>query len=381
MYYTNQEPDPTVVETRKFATLNLLRKVNESVTDDVVVSYIDRKMSGCCTYDVMTKGAQYGTVPFPDGIRKMTKDYLTRMFWKNLRNITFRSLEGVNCLWSSNKIRTVRKFPKKILHALDTVHIHSTSRLWDVKNAIDTLYSVVVPKDVDGATYKDYFRSRAGIGTDILSPKHIRVICALKSVLSNYMYANFDRSIPNDAEKTLALDLLETLSILSDEVGFFSAYRARAAYAYAVTKNHDYCNRYLDGIVSHMMKVTYYGLSHDVDQREEYAADVALLSHLSPNAAICNKILTVRGSVDRPYFTESDIDIEFLKKITPVPIPEVVVYLWTEINMQLRKLEIAKSVYRDFKNGKDVGGLIFYGNDPCCEAEIGCCCNKGSMVA
>lgn len=377
-------------EIRKFATFGLLRKVNDSITNDVVISYIERKLDGnlascSCAYPYGLAGAvMCGQASFSEGIKKMTKEYLVNMFWKNFAKCVYGcryNLGAVECGHGLGKeVKTIRKFPVQILRALDTVRIGSASRLWDAKNAIETLYSVVVPKDSSAPSWRK--KDRFGYytteydGFDVPNPRHIRTIGVMRSILSNYLYnAPNRRSIPNDAEKELAIDLAEIMSIMFDDIGFANAYNIRSTYNYAIHQlsksgpEATFAKRWESTMFDCYSRMISVPQPNEKDGKS-LVSIVSLLGHLSPNAALCNQLLRLCGNLSHPWQQESTLNEEFLKSITPVKIPEVVVYIFTELNLQLTKLREAQDLFERYKRGENIGSMVYSCTDEeCCDPD------------
>ena len=390
-YFDRQERDSYRTrmdeEIRKFATLGLLRKVNDSITNDVIISYIDRKLTNCGGYPgSVASEVIAGQASFSEGMKKMTREYLTNMFWKNLTKCVYGTPYnlGYDGGWHDGcrndrckEIKTIRKFPVTILRAIDTIHISSALRLWDAKNAIETLHSVVVPKDPAVPSWKSANRFGHSVDYtkfDVPNPRQLRTIGALRSILTNYLYnATNRRTIPNDAEKELAIDLAEIMNIMFDDVGFPMAYDIRSTYNYAIqqlTKSDSssiFAKRWEENVFDHYARMVSIPAANQT-QGKNYVAVVSTLGHLSPNAALCNRLLEFSGNVSSPYVYEPSMNVEFLKTITPVKIPEVVVYIFTELNLQITKLRLAQELYRRHRNGENIGGTIL--SDPC---DVPCC--------
>ena len=90
---TNDFVSATIKQSRAFATLGLLRLVTDATPLDQIITYasetnqkyfLDLNNLGSFDAkpdDVAQRSSMY---VIPDGLRKMSKDYLIRKFWKNI---------------------------------------------------------------------------------------------------------------------------------------------------------------------------------------------------------------------------------------------------------------------------------------------------------
>jgi len=364
---------------RSFAAIGLMRKVTESTPYDLVFTYVYRHMRNSAPYWNLSDHAYFNSAKkesktqltvwednadklrIPEGLKKMAKDYLIRTFWRNLTTIG-SSLEVYRDpkRWVGGvDVPVVRRFPKNVLNVLGTLNINPGLRLWDARSAISDLHAVAVPK---GTEYVEPDIK----SFDIMRAREIRNVGTLISILSNYSWNEGNRrTIPNEAERNIVLDLLDSLLTLFGCDSYTSSYGKRACYEYTIATGKD-------GICRNMVGPGGISIPKRIYARYgvNVPAIVARLSRLTPEAALCHPLLS-RGNLDSILnnFRYDSLNETVLEQTVPNPIPEVVAFLNAELTLQLMKSEVCKRALRDYNNGKPICGFDESGAcDPYAEA-------------
>ena len=396
---------------RAFATIGLLRLVNGATPVDMVCTYIIRtkqpwglRGKACevndkhetCEGQMTIRNNRHADAlkPFPDGIVRMAKDYLIREFWQHIDHLKngpvlrtrerwYGTTSGTNN--TSCGINRLRVFPKEVLQALRGIRINESSRIWDARHAIGALHSVCTPTMLDDPEWLLSKRYEGRIDEshfDVIRNQEDRAITALLSVLDNYCWQTINRqSIPNDVEKGLLLDLIESLIIMFGPGTFAENYISRQIYEYArlsdtfavkPDKIFSQCaiNRFRDRILS----------TGNFDWSDGTRMILERLRHLSPEAAMCTGYIPEDDYWDSVLMNNPDV----LKRQTPQPHREVAIYLKTELIVQSQKKNYADRIVEAIAKGEfkpDEIGCHYGsrgGDECCCGPEPYCPCEDGT---
>lgn len=360
---------------RAFAAIGLMRRVTAATPPDLVCTYIlQSRQPGlmCYVFDIADDknnwevistinraSASDRSITFPTGITKMAKNYLVRMFWKNIRSLN-RLVHHVGCGYDPD-YAGVKIYPKEVCDVLGHIRVHSNSILWDTRNAIQDLHAVATPTMLDAPAWmtNNYAAKVNKSMFSTLSDIQTRNLDALKCVLENYCWNTGNQHIiPNDAEKSLLLDLIECFMML--EVGDYRRmYRIRQAYE---------CARVgaVFGKASRIKKLS----STDLfGNNSEYVYEACAnrfieeLKYSSPEAALCMQVLKNPGIIyNVPKFSKESITS---------PINEVVAYLNAELCVENEKCEHVNRLIEEFKQGNYHRGYGFcHPEAECCEAPV-----------
>ena len=363
---------------RALATIGLLRHVTDAVPLDAVCVYTNQTKHpygirrftdrlGYCSYycqerhqfTVDDEKEQSAPIVVPNSLIKMTKDYIVRAFWDQINHLRSSDIICLDCQVGQsggNSMREVlRTFPKSVLNTISGIKISSYASLWDSKNAIEALHAACVPDSFDAAFCPDANRT-----ADIMRIEHRRNISQLLSVLNNYSWnANNRNNIPNEAEKKLLLDLIESLTIMFGGFegyrnGFFGNVERKKLYEFALKTDKLDRNRQ-----THVLTCrgdafdTRVGGSWNHAYTNKYTEDTR---HMSPEAAICLQTFAFEPNDPRvTMFIPNPVE---LKKLRPQPLNEVAIYLRNEANLAWVK---AKHISEELERRKH-----YY--DECCEA-------------
>lgn len=361
---------------RAFAAIGLLRLVKAATPPDLICTYILQSGQPCgfrCYVDNTSWHKKIGcqsdipditdtneaarAITFPPGLAKMAKGYLARMFWKNVRGLVQMAYKQKNeFLYGQrgDQPGLVKMYPKEVCNVLNHIRVHSNSILWDARNAISDLHAVVTPTLLDKPTWKPGREVNLSMFAP-LSSLQTRNLDALSCVLDNYCWNTGNQNqIPNDAEKTLLLDLVEAF-IMMNCGNYPETYRRRQTYEYARVGN-----AFSQGKEAKRIRESYlyrpYNTTVDSYSYEACVNNfVETLKHSSPEAAICMTVLK------NPQLLSTVP--QFSKPSVAVPINEVTAYLAAEICVEREKCETVDRLVDDFRRGRYRSG------DGC-----GCCC-------
>lgn len=359
---------------RSFATVGLLRHVTDATPIDMVCTYINRtgqpwglkhltrninEWTGSDKYE----GKQL-TIPeshradrvkyLPEGIIKMSKDYLIRAFWKQIDHLKSGACMRVASSYRNEQGHMVtRLFPKEVVKTLGGLRINQTSRIWDARNEIGALHSVCTPTMLD----KPYWLKSTRYGGDadmsqfdVLRSNEERNLSALVSLLDNYCWqVNNRQQIPNDIEKGILLDLIECFLIMFGPNPFHESYVMRQVYEYARLQD-SYVQRATPKAFSECACKRFDDRAV-YDRYESWAKGVEgvieRLRNLTPQAAIC------AGYIGTDYWrgvmtNNSDV----MKANNPQPLREVAIYLKLELDVQRMKEKYASRVIEAIRKGE-----------------------------
>ena len=361
---------------RAFATVGLLRLVKSTTPPDLVcvytiqtsqpyglrshinnISWSKSDRSGW-TPTILRANESSRPISFPPGLVKMAKDYLTRMFWRNVKGlIRFATVRETRYSYGLPYVPT---YPKAICDVLSHIRVHSNSILWDARNAIVDLHAVATPTMLDAPSWKEGRRSYDKSQFFPLQQNQVSNLNALQCVLDNYNWnSGNELSIPNEAEKKLLLDLIECFLMMNCE-DYPVAFRLRQAYEYARIGNafgHDGMSKSMRD--SWTFKS--YQIRDGIYESEAFISGIMeRLKYTSPEAAICMTVLSGNNPVyEIPGFSAAHVG---------APINEVMAYLAAEINVERIKRDVVLRTIEDIKDGKYTGSC---GCDPYCE-EVPC---------
>lgn len=402
MYESSKIVRATVEQARAFATLGLLRLVTESTPTDLVCTYILRSRQSwglkdrvreinkekvgntyrggqmSCNQDHIANRIKY----LPEGIIRMTKDYLIRQFWKNIHHLTSYNCMHVDAInIDSNGHRNARLFPKELLRAISAMHVNQSSRIWDLRHEIGTLHALCAPDFMEQpkwlASYRSCGRSDRS-QFDAMSRREEMNIEALNSVFNNYYWQISNRQhIPNDAEKNILLNFIETFLIMFGPGMFHENFLSRQIYEYcrvndiySPNPNGQKFERYRTSKYDPQVVVDEYYWTNGIDQLLNW------LKHLSPEAALCTGFLN-NDDWDGLMVLKPDT----LKSITPNPYREVSIYLKTEMAVQRQKTHYAKKIMEAVAKGefdREKFGDTYWGHGKHSDAERCYCCEPAS---
>lgn len=250
---------------RSLAAIGLLRIVKDRTPQDLVYYYASNVLSGNSyglrevTVDAKSlPRSPWSTEPLtsreyqdlnalqemPNGVLKMSKDYLVRCFWKQIRHIMSNVSFSTSVF--SNGGTIVRQFPKSVLQTIRSLNVSPTLKLWDARNAIASLHAAVVPSTF---TLPDWVKRGSSYPRSLshtdpnpsmmgyADTNHMRNIMALRNTLDNYLWnPTHCSSIPNDSEKAILLDLLEIFVIMfSEDMSFYNGYIEKQVYEYSIS--------------------------------------------------------------------------------------------------------------------------------------------------
>ena len=376
---------PSLEYDRALATIGLLRHVTDAVPVDAVcvysnqtkqpygirqltekIGYYDHWYSEKPQKTIRDEKEDTKEYVIPNSLIKMTKDYIARSFWNQIDHLRGgdRICIDTGCCWDRGDMNaTVRAFPKDVLNTIAGLRLSKYANLWDSKNAIAALHAVCVPDSFERPKY--FFRDNAPT-TDVLKIEHKRNISILSTILSNYCWNATNRqSVPNQAEKNLLLDLIESLTILfglssdGNRSGFFDNYARKQIYEFARTTDKLDRSRNLRFLSAQGATFdTRVGQgSWDLSRTNKYIEDIR---HISAEAAICLRTVASDPNDPRTYsFVPNPTE---LAKLKPQPLNEVAIYLSIERNVawiKARKLQ----GYLQERERRENGECVC---EPCC---------------
>jgi len=368
---------------RSFAMVGLLRQVKEATPLDMVCTYIiqtnqpwglrdrvddldwsKRDRTYCNALSIRGNANADRLRRFPEGIVKMSKDYLIRMFWKQIDHLRSQACMHVSASgieFTKGDYRTgwcptnvMRTYPRAVLDALAACHIHHNSRLWDAQHAIGALHAVCTPLMLDRPSWV-----RPGCGFeadkrqfDTMKGNHSRAIACLESMLNDYCWNTNNRShIPNDAEKNILLDLIECFLVMFGPESFANSFRARQVYEYCrigdVMSNQSCgcrrcgCGESADVSSGEVGYNSWARGRHEIFEK---------LKHLSPETAIC------AGRLIDSYMRDLGTCVEVMREINPQPSKEVELFLRAEFEVQIQKEKASEEIRKQISEGR-------YGDD------------------
>lgn len=390
---------------RSFAVIGLLRHVKEATPTDMICTYIIRTnqswglrskvndincQNSNRKYQMTVRDSQRADKlkQFPAGIVRMSKDYLIREFWKHIDHLLstscMRVSNGCGRFGGSEDGKLLRMFPNEVLKVLRCIQINQSSRIWDARNAIGSLHAVCTPIMFEKPNWlisTKYSGKFDKTQFDIIRTPEERSLSALLSVLDNYCWQVDNRAhIPNDTEKNLLLDLIESLIVMFGCGQFAENFVLRQVYEYSRLQD-SFGGR--KGISNDFSQYQF-SKFNDRNEKCEYwnngvNAIIERLRHLSPEAAICTGYIG-NNFWDSVLANNPDV----LKTQTPQPYREVSLYLKAELEVQRQKREYASQVLEAIKNGAFDPSKISYsgsGRDGCMCDPAGCCPEDGSSLA
>lgn len=341
---------------RAFTVLGLLRKVCDRTPLDLIATYVfqtqtqhvlketicrellkfgpdDTKISDT----IVVRNENTSNINVPNGLIRMSKDYLIRAFWEQLNCLDCEcdSLVSKIGLGYEPGRSSIRTYPKDLLNVLRTIRINSGFKLWDAHSAIRDLHVACVGSY--GETPNWIKCSGTRITEKVLTSKmgpmediHRRNLLSLKSVIRNYRWnLNTKLSIPNEIEKNLLVDFYEIMLMMESRLDY------RDAYLYRKTYEHQ-CKHFNDSerpkyLPSHSSSFSENKESYETHKRIPY-----YVNFLTPEAAICLDLC-------RDWYW-IDSRIEHLNKTI---VPEVQAYLRCEDETVSQKLSMVKNIVRD----------------------------------
>lgn len=363
---------------RAFATVGLLRHVVKATPIDQVCVYIvqtqvqyggifdracriNQDVPGYCKWrnhmTINENEAADRVKIMPDGIVKMSQDYLIRTFWKQITHLTGKfchngGRRGWNNEICGGPVSRIRIFPKELLKTLSSMYVPNTGRIYDLRMAISALHAVATPTMLDAPEWVDHRDNiRYSYIKRYFEPmknEHLRKIDAILNVLNDYLYQPQTKSdIPNDIEKNILLDLIESFLVMFGPRSFADNYVMRQTYEYF---------RLYDTLGTKSAKYRSYQYAFDWADPERYSKNDGIestvfhLKNLSPEAAICmcdiNRFMSEYG------FYWGALNPKMLEMIHPQPIPEVALYLKRELDTQRSKLKYSHKVLEAIRKGE-----------------------------
>ena len=366
-----------------FAMIGLMRHVNLTAPLDLINVYVDQTnqtwafksivrtndvsnwMIERPIVDIRASRQMDKMVNVPSGLVNMAKDYLARSFWKKidfLRDVlNYATPEASmirrdNC--PSNEATERMTYPKSVLNTLIGIRLSNYASLWDSRNAIEAIHAVCTPvllERPDWLSKKESFRPCCNPGSsDTMKDGHRRVLETMLTILDNYCWNEGNRkTIPNQAEKGLLLDLIESLITLKCGNNFASTFIRRQCYEYARLED-----VYHLSIPNYEMRFNIKNFTNTNNTIPEVRIDAFVdgLKHLSAEAALCLNVVV--NKCNWGMFSE-----ELLKKMKPQPLNEVAIYLKTNVTLQRWKYSRAKELLKKEDDGRWEGDPV-----PCCEA-------------
>ena len=367
---------------RAFATLGLLRKVTNRAPLDLLLTYCSlthgnrngwvmetrindeiRKMfsdTDISKYALYDDSGAVKPTAIPDGIIRMAKDYLVRMFWTQLEGVK----EYVNGYYRADGsfdddgVCAFKIFPKRLLDTIRTVRISPNFKLWDARNAIQDIHTACVGNYgempewmADPRRRMDNFVRRDKMGT--LEDIHVRNLQSLRVVIDNYRWNNLTKlSIPNEVEKNLLIDFYEIMVMMFSKMQYASAYCHKQSY--------DYFCKHNDDSEPPAMKITN-SFNETSETKTGYHLTESVnphLRYLTPEAAICIDL-------SKCDLNSSVCEYDW-KKVNRDLVPEVHPYLFTEQVVVRHKMRKARKILEKFGVGRSSCCC-----DPC-DAEAPC---------
>ena len=378
--------------TRAFAVIGLMRRVKSATPIDLVVNYLEDTHSqgpreliwqvidanepeNSRNGDQIRESAMRGRSPMiPDGIYRMAKGYLINKFWQNIHYLMDSYHIRSNCHGSiedryrNQPISALRLYPKEVINTLGGLKINSNCDLWEARNAIANLHAVVTPVMLDTPSWMKTQKYGQQSNLMAIGPSQARNVSALWCVLNNYLWKHDgSKDIPNDAEKEILLNLIETFVIMFGgecDYSFSDLYKFRQTYEYARIGSFMSASPTKLGYGNG--RGVYFGDETSCDGRAFVPARIETLQYMSPEAALCIGDMTEGGY---SYYYDSARS-ETFKRINPVPINEVKVFLNVEYVAQLKKRNAARDFMERMREGR---APTRYGYDAPCEAPVPCC--------
>jgi hypothetical protein len=362
---------------RAFTVLGLLRKVCDRTPLDLIATYVYQTQTQHVLKEtirrellkfgpddtgisdtIVVRNENTSNINVPNGLIRMSKDYLIRAFWEQLNCLDCECDAIVPEIMGPGSYRhgrgSIRTYPKDLLNVLRTIRINSGFKLWDAHSAIRDLHTACVgsygetPNWIKCAGTRITERvltSKMGPMEDI----HLRNLMSLKSVIRNYRWnLNTKLSIPNEIEKNLLVDFYEIMLMLRSNIDYRDAYLYRKTYEHQCK----HCNdserpKYLP---AHSSRFSEHKESYNINQHIPY-----YVNFLTPEAAICLDLC-------RDWYWV-DSSIEHLNKTI---VPEVKAYLRLEDETVHCKLSMVKNIVRDSNPDYRCGSLC---EDAPCECE------------
>lgn len=365
---TNDFVSATIKQSRAFATLGLLRLVTDATPLDQIITYasetnqkyfLDLNNLGSFDAkpdDVAQRSSMY---VIPDGLRKMSKDYLIRKFWKNISWLMNQAqvhlIERSNPSNTYCKTSNLRMFPREVLKVLESVQLNSRMRLWDARHAIRDLYAVCTPSMFGNPSWMKMNSHNHVIPNydqfSAMRDQHIRAVSSLYQIMMDYTFRDCNRQhIPSKEEKDILLDLISCFLVMFGPNDFYCNYAAFEIYEHcrlneAFDKPQ---NSHASDIMSAVNLPPMAGMTNNCKQtRFSCMRGENLFMHnmrgLSPEAAICVNSLEHSIWMDPPWAAE-----DIMKMITPRPLTEVALYLMAEHTVQQRKYECIQSCLQKY---------------------------------
>ena len=389
---------------RSFAVIGLLRHVKEATPTDMICTYITRTnqswglISKVHEVNCAKSNLKYQMTvrdnhdadklkQFPAGIVRMSKDYLIREFWKHIDHLRSSSCMRINnyCgqFGGSENGRLLRLFPNEVLKVLRCIQINQSSRIWDARNAIGSLHAVCTPIMFEKPNWllsTKYGGKFDKTQFDVIRTPEERSLSALISVLDNYCWQVDNRAhIPNDAEKNILLDLIESLIVMFGCGQFAENFVLRQVYEYSRLQDSFGGRKGLPNDFS-VYQFRQFDDRQEINDHWRNGVEMIIerLRHLSPEAAICTGYIG-NNFWDSVLVNNPDI----LKAQTPQPYREVSLYLKAELEVQRQKKNYAGRVLEAIKKGEFDPSKISYsgsGDDTECEAPCGRPDDGGSMI-
>lgn len=373
---------PEVELNRTFAAIGLLRHVTDAIPLDAIAVYLrqtdQRWMLGNMTklfsdWDVKDtpKIDSYNRsnreACIPNGIVKMTKDYMIRGFWQQVSHLRVKLGSTDGTVTANDDDIYVLRYPIQVLKTLAGLQLSQYGTLWDSRNAISAFHAACVPTTFDPPQWLNAKSRFYSIGdadesylpgsTDTMKIVHQRNLGLLFSILNNYMWSTTNRErIPNEAEKNILLDLIEALTIFcggkqAANAGFKFNYVRRQIYEYLRTSEfgtntQTSANKFYRSLVRQI----------DPDNNSSYCVTGAIdavintYRHMSPEAAM---ILQAKANPRcKAPWNGYDINPDYLAKINPNPLREVAIYLKCECDIIKWKKMILKEKLRRIESGE-----------------------------
>ena len=359
---------------RAFTVLGLLRKVCDRAPLDLIATYCYQTQvhhvlkeairtellkfgpdDTDISHTVVVRNENTSNINVPNGLIRMSKDYLIRSFWEQLNCLDYECDVIVSKIGLDGRglgRGPIKTYPKDLLNVLRTIRINSGFKLWDAHSAIRDLHAACVGSygEIPNWIKCSGTRITEKVLTSKMGPMediHRRNLLSLKSVIRNYRWnLNTKLSIPNEIEKNLLVDFYEIMLMLESSVDY------RDAYLYKKTYEHQ-CQHFNDSerpkyLPPHSSRFSEHKESYEARQHIPYYT-----SFLTPEAAICLDLCRDL------YWIDSSI--EHLNKTI---VPEVKAYLRLEDEAVNRKLYMAKNIVRE-ANPEYRGSSLSLCDEPC----------------
>ena len=252
--------------TRAFAAIELMRHVDESVPDDLVLLYLESTKQhtlGMSCFPFLYQYTACGrdgtgeenelerinsavraTSSTPERVKKMAKDYLSYFWDAQVHRVLNVGME-LALRQDSNAARmsyaercSFKRYPLRVRQAIDGLVVTPNTPIKNLRQAVSTLHAMVCPpgEEQERSLETDQCGRYVEDSSDAAAPltrAQINRVTTLRGCLTSYMLDDGRRKIPDTYDRGTICDLLEILVLLDPFTDYYDAYRAQSSYRFS----------------------------------------------------------------------------------------------------------------------------------------------------